>query len=90
MIRKGPDPTVVVGKKLKMPKTGEEEQVFGWEKAVLMANQHEDTVIKSPENYSLFAATMFWSDYWWVTGKALTPTNILQKVRKFKPGGSSS
>lgn len=43
---------------------------YGWPKSVFLAKAESSSAQLSPENYSYFAAAMYWSDWFWGTGYA--------------------
>jgi hypothetical protein len=44
--------------------------VYGWSKSAWFAQKKPDMALMSPDNYAMFAGAMFWSDWWWLTGRA--------------------
>jgi hypothetical protein len=84
----GFDHKVDIKKKFQFPGKGartEKQGVYGWRNSVLFAQQQPQIAIESPENYSIFAGTMFWSKFWWVSGKAQTAKD-LNRWWRFKSG----
>lgn len=78
----GPDPRITI-KKSKLGFLGKKdkvERVFGWENSILYAKEQPQNVIESPENYAFYAAMMFWSNFWWITGKAQTVAEVVQQA----------
>lgn len=54
--------------------------MYGWKNSVWLAQKQPGIALKSPENYAIFAGTMFWSDWWWITGMAQKSAEVGERV----------
>lgn len=53
-----------------MDEDNEAAIAYGWDYCVLLAKKSNILARRNPENFSYFAAAMYWSDYAWGTGSA--------------------
>lgn len=46
------------------------QKVYGWLKAMNLAQTRQNRAAKSPENFSLFATAVYWKKWFWGSGSA--------------------